>query len=49
VGLIDYLQKAPVELQPGENPDPWGLHGGKANVGVPVDAKDVTPEAKDGD
>jgi hypothetical protein len=25
VGLIEYFQKAPVELQPGENPDPWGV------------------------
>jgi hypothetical protein len=37
MGLIDYLQKAPAELQPGENPDPWGLQSGKANGGgVPV-------------
>jgi hypothetical protein len=25
IGLIEYFQKAPVELQPGEDPDPWGV------------------------
>jgi hypothetical protein len=28
LGLIDYLQRAPAPLDPGEDPDPYGLHKG---------------------
>jgi hypothetical protein len=42
MGLIDYLQRAPAPLDPGEDPDPYGLHK-REEAGVPVDAKDATP------
>jgi hypothetical protein len=33
LGLIEYFQTAPAPLDPGEDPDPWGLN-----------KKDATPE-----
>jgi hypothetical protein len=42
MGLIDYPQRAPALLDPGEDPDPYGLHK-REEAGVPVDAKDATP------
>jgi hypothetical protein len=38
LGLIEYFQKAPVQLDPGEDPDPWGVQAEKeaANANAPA-------------
>ena len=41
-GLIDFLHRVPAPLDKNEDPDPWGLHKGDTEKGMPVNAKDAT-------